>query len=276
MHERSGGQHRNLLLKGRAVIAVEKADGDAVAPFEGSGKCRDAILGIVLGLDVVDALLIPVVGVDLVEGDAGLEDVNQRKAIVVHGLLHQAAEMRRVGGKGPGHEAAVERHGERHGVELLGDHAERGIFRLCSGAGCGRGLPLGQSVDLVVVDKELHVDVPADRRHEMVAAFAVAIAVAGGDDHRHGVVGEPDPCCHRQGPAVQAVEGVASGIVRQLGRLADARNQGDLMGFKLQIDHRLLERFQDREIAATRTPSRILTFIFFQGNHLSLLAVLPA
>ena len=56
----------------------------------------------------------------------------------------------------------------------------------------GEGCPLVKRIDLVVVHKDLDIDVPPDSGHEVIAALAVAVAVPGRDDHRHGVVREPD------------------------------------------------------------------------------------
>ena len=122
-----------------------------------------------------------------------------------------------------------------------------------------RRLPLGQAVDLVVVHEDLDAHVPADRRHQVIAAFAVAVAVPGRHDHRHAAVRDPDAGRNRQRPSVEAVEGVAFRIVRKLCRLADAGDDRDLMRFEAEFDQGILEGLEDRKVAASRTPGRNLT-----------------
>ena len=79
MHKRPGCYHRDTLLKGRPGIPVDDTDRDAVTPFERLRKCRQAVFRIILRLNMIHALTIPVVGINLVERDTRLEDVDERK-----------------------------------------------------------------------------------------------------------------------------------------------------------------------------------------------------
>src|SRR5512139_1733822 len=105
-------QDRLPLLESGPLVPVDDAEGDAVAPFERLAERRDAVSGIVLRPEPVDPLAVPLVGVHLVEGDAGLQDVHEAEALVPDRLLHYPLQVLRIAGKGPGREAAVQRHGE--------------------------------------------------------------------------------------------------------------------------------------------------------------------
>jgi len=127
--------------------------------------------------------------------------------------------------------------------------------------GGGRGLPLGKGVDLVVVHHQGEVGVFPQRRQQVVAPFAVAVAVPGRRHHFEPMVGQADTGSHRQGAAVNAVNHVALEIVGEFPRLADTRDDGDLLGPNLQLRQGLLEGLEHAEIAATRAPGRLDSLI---------------
>ena len=77
----------------------------------------------------------------------------------------------------------------------------------------GRSLSLGESVDLVIVDKELHVYIPSHGVDQVVSPFAVAIPVARNSDHDLSAVDQLEPGCDRERPPVEAVEGIAFQVV---------------------------------------------------------------
>jgi hypothetical protein len=98
----------------------------------------------------------------------------------------------------------------------------------------GRGLALGQSVDLVVVDQVGDFGVAPHGMDKVVAALGVAVPVPALGDDLQAVVGQPDAGGHGQGPPVQTVEQVAFQVMRQLGGLADARGEHHLVGRDVQ------------------------------------------
>ncbi len=91
----------------------------------------------------------------------------------------------------------------------------------------------------------------------MVAPFAVAVAVAGVGHHLKFVVGELRPGGHRQGAAMDAVEGVAPEIMGKLPRLADAGDHEEAFRLDLQLRQGLLAGLEDAEVAAARAPGRL-------------------
>ena len=49
--------------------------------------------------------------------------------------------------------------------------------------------------------------------------------------------------------------------MRKLGRLADARNDSDLVRLEAELDHGFLEGLEDRKVSAARAPGWDLTAI---------------
>ena len=117
------------------------------------------------------------------------------------------------------------------------------------------------------MDEDLDVHVPADRGHQVVPAFPVTVPVPGRDDHRHGVVRDPNAGCDRKRPAVQAVEGIAFRIMGKLCCLTDAGDHQYLMGLEAKLHHGVLERLEDRKVAASGAPGRYLTAIVVECRH---------
>jgi hypothetical protein len=78
------------------------------------------------------------------------------------------------------------------------------------------------------VDEVGDVNVPAHGVDKVVPAFAIAVPFATFRQHREIMVRQLDPRCHRQGPAVKAVEGIAPDIVGSLWRLAYSRNNDEV------------------------------------------------
>ena len=131
-----------------------------------------------------------------------------------------------------------------------------------------RGLPGRQAVDLVVHDDVGQVDVAPHRVHEVVAADAVAVAVAAGDDDLHLVVGQGRSGRYRQRAAVQGVHTVGVDVAGQVRRAADAADRHDLVGLQAELGDCLLQRGEHTEVAAAGTPVRIdLPLQILDGHH---------
>ena len=88
--------------------------------------------------------------------------------------------------------------------------------------GGGRGLTLGEGVDHIVVDDVGDVRVSPDGVHEVIAALPVHVAVPALGNHDKTSVRGFDRGCHRQGPAMEAVEVVRVQILGCFG-LPDAQ-----------------------------------------------------
>ena len=118
----------------------------------------------------------------------------------------------------------------------------------------GETLTGRQAVNLVVHHDVGQVDVAPHGVDEMVAADAVAVAIAAGADDFQFVVAELDAGGHGKGPAMQGVHAVGVDIARQVRGAADAADDTDLMRLQAEVEQRGLERGEDGEIAAARTP----------------------
>ena len=130
-----------------------------------------------------------------------------------------------------------------------------------------RRLPLGQAVDLVVVDEERDVHVAAHGVQEVVAALAVAVAVAGDGQDAHVVVDQPDRLCYRQRAAVQPVEGVAAGVVREFAAWPMPETMVSSCGSRPSSTMASLKSLQDLQVAAPGAPGGLLATEFFQLRH---------
>jgi hypothetical protein len=116
------------------------------------------------------------------------------------------------------------------------------------------GVARREAVDLVVHDDVGQIEVAAHGVDEVGHADAVAVAVAA---HRHDVqvvVGERGPGGHGQRASVQAVHTVRVDEPGQVRRAADAGDDQHVVGLDLQLDDGFLQRLEDAEIPATRTP----------------------
>jgi hypothetical protein len=58
--------------------------------------------------------------------------------------------------------------------------------------------------------------VSSDCMYQMIAALTIAVAVPRHCNYQHVMIREFYPCCDRQGPAVETVEGIAPNVMRKL------------------------------------------------------------
>src|SRR5689334_7507905 len=121
-----------------------------------------------------------------------------------------------------------------------------------------RVLPLGQTVDLVVEEQDLAVEVAAEHVHRVVAADRQRVAVAGDDPHVELGVCELHASRDCGRAAVDGVKAVARHVIRKSARAADAGDEYGLLAREAEVRHRPLNGFQHRIIAAARTPADLL------------------
>jgi len=95
------------------------------------------------------------------------------------------------------------------------------------------------------------------RVDEVVPADPVAVAVTAGGDHFEVGVRELRGAGHGQRAPVDRVEPVRVEVAVQLAGTADTGTQQSFLGRAPDFRERLLERLQDAEVAATRTPGRL-------------------
>ncbi len=138
------------------------------------------------------------------------------------------------------------------------DRTARRRGRAGAGARGRRVLALGQAINLVVEEKDLHIDVATQDVKQMVAADRQSVAVAGGDPDVEFGVGELHAGSHRRRAPVDGVEPVGRQIVGEARRAADAGDEDRLRRIGADIGEHLLRRLQDGVIAAAGAPADLL------------------
>lgn len=196
------------------------AAGFLAGPLEGVF----AAVRVVAAFEVVGVVLEPLEGVDLVEGHARLEDIDEGIAGVRDGFFEDFFGLVLVADEDAGDEGGIQRNSHGQRIERLGDDAVDLDGSDEAAAAGRRGLALGQTIDHVVVDDVGDFGVAADGVDKVVAPFAVHVAVAAFGDDGQLRVADLDGKGRRQRPAVQAIKGVAAEIMGDLGGLPDARD----------------------------------------------------
>ena len=244
-------QPRAVVLLDHLHRARRVVDGDRVA----AGDDVEAVHRVIMFADIVEAL--GRAGV-VVEGDAGADDVDERRALVADRSRDQRHQLGLVAGKTARHKARAELQRDRHQVDgVVGVH--HALFRLRAAVGGGGELALGQAVDAVVLDDIGHVDAAPDRMRELAEADGRGIAVAGDAEIDQVAVGEVGAGQDRRHAAVHRIEAVriAEEIVRRLRGAADAGDFCDAMRLDRQLVAGLDDRGGDRNRGRSRrTASR--------------------
>ena len=91
------------------MVPVNDAEREPLFKFECLYERAGSVEGVVGRVDTVDPLREPLVRIDVVIGDAGLEDVEQRKARVVDCLFHYLLQVFLITRVASRHETAIER-----------------------------------------------------------------------------------------------------------------------------------------------------------------------
>ncbi len=131
-----------------------------------------------------------------------------------------------------------------------------------------RILPLGQTVNLVVEQQHLAIEIAANEVHRVVAADRQRIAVAGDDPHVEIGIGELHARRHRRRTAVDGVEAVGFHIIREARRAADAADEHGVFGPCANLGHGALHRLQNRIVTATGAPTHLLVGFPILGGGL--------
>ena len=122
----------------------------------------------------------------------------------------------------PRHEGGAGPQGQLHGIEGIIDRTVRRGLGLLSPRGGGRVLTLGQPVDLVVEQDDLHAHVAAQRVDHVVAADRQAVAVAGDEPDVEFRIGQFHPRRNRRRPAMDGVKAVGRHVIGKARGAADA------------------------------------------------------
>lgn len=124
-------------------------------------------------------------------------------------------------GKPPADEAGLHRQWDPDSIEGIRSHSLRlSLAREFRTAG-GAGLPLGQTIDLVVVNQQRQINVAPDRRQEVVCSPSIYESISTLDYHFEVGICDLCPGGNRQSSPVQAVEDIHVHVARSFGRLAN-------------------------------------------------------
>ncbi len=221
---------QELLERMPFVAFIENAKGEGHL-FQRALEGPGAIIGPVSALERVGVFLEPLKGVKLVEGDAGLEDIDEGESLVEDRALHDRLRSFDVPAEGPSDKADIHRDREGHRVKGLADDAgdlDRGLH---PGTARRRRLPLGETVYHVVVHEHRNVRITPAGMKKVVSALTVHIAVPALGYHDeiggHGL----DRRSHRQGASMETVEETRVDILGHLGRLPDPRSHHEASPF---------------------------------------------
>ena len=155
-------------------------------------------------------------------------------------------------------EGGLGAEGQRDRVERVVERAERGRLGDLALLAGRRVLALGQPVDLVVEQQDLDRHVAAQRVDQVVAADRQGVAVAGHDPDREVGARQREPGGERRRAAVDAVDAVGVHVVGEAARAADPGDEDDSLRRQPQLGQELLDRGEDRVVAAARAPARLL------------------
>lgn len=198
MDERVFFEWREMIGEQRPVVFIDDSEWYPVAPFGGGFEGVFPVGGVVFRGQDVAPFFIPGEGVEAVEGDAWLYDIQERETGVGDGGAEEFGEVFHHSGESAGHEAGFHGGGREHGIEGSGGRSEGLGLGLESFFGGGAGLSFGKSVNLVVVDEEGEVNIPADGGQEVISALAVVASVSAFHDHGEFGVGGFGAGGHRQ------------------------------------------------------------------------------
>lgn len=175
----------------------------------------DGALGTVflVGDEVVDAVI---------ENDAVLKHFDDRRTVVACGLDHDFTRGLELDVDGAGKEVAACAKDELGRDEGVFGRTVRRRFRDKAAVARGGVLSLCQTVNLVVEQQDVDVDIAADGVDEMVAADGKAVAVARDLPHGHVGAGHLEACRDGGGASVDGVEAIGVHVVGQTRAATDA------------------------------------------------------
>ena len=163
----------------------------------------------------------------IVEDHAVDQTFDHRHPLVAGGGYQTVLRLLHVGVDRAGEEGRFGADGQFTRVERLLDRAVgRGLGDFAQ-LGRRRVLSFGQTVDLVVEEDAVEVDVAPDGVDEVIAADGQRVAVARADPDAQVGIGYLDACRHSVGTAVNGVKSEGLHVVDETRRAADARDEDE-------------------------------------------------
>ena len=226
---------------------------DALLPLGAEADRRAA-----LQVDPVPLLLAHEVEGVVVVDVAVLEDLDESRAAVPSGRAEHLGQPLLVRVDRARDERRLGSDRNRQRVERVVERPHRRRLRHLAELGGRRVLPLRQTVDLVVEEQDLEVDVPPQRVDQVVAADRERVTVSGHDPDGQVRPGDRQPGRDRRRAPVDRVHPVGLHVVREARGTADPGDEDDPLAREPELGHEALDHVQDRVVAAARAPAHLL------------------
>ena len=194
----------------------------------------------------------------IVEHDAVLEDLDERCAGVGVGLLEHIHQVRLVDIHRTRHEPRSDPQGHGGRTDRIGHRAAWRGGRQRAPLGCRRDLALGQTVDLVVEQDDIEIDVAPQGMHQVISANTEPVAITRNHPDVEVGIRQLGARGHRWSPAVNRVKTVGGHVVGETRRAPDPRNEDAVLTRHLQVGQGLLNRLENGIVATPRAPADLL------------------
>src|SRR5215212_5848279 len=162
-----------------------------------------------------DAALGKVVEGVVVEDIAVLVDLYERDAFVLRRCIHHRAKMFDVDVDRARYKGRLTRDRQRQGIDRIVDGAQGSRLRLFTKLGSWTVLALRQTVDTVIEEDVVDVEIAPDSMDEMVAANRQCVAVAGDHPNAEIRIRALDSGRHCRRASMNTVEAVGIHVVRK-------------------------------------------------------------
>src|SRR5215471_20016092 len=178
----------------------------------------------------------------VVEGHAGRNHIDHRRAFVSDGGLQDGKQLFLVAGEGARNKSRAKLDGHDAGIDGWQIVNDAGL-QFCANIGCGRELSFGQAVDAVIFNHVNKRQVAAHQVNKLADADGGGIAIAA-DAKRHELaVGQGNASGDGRHAAMNSIEAVRV-VEKVCGTLGRASDAGEL-GHKFRLDSHLIHGVDD-------------------------------
>ena len=193
----------------------------------------------------------------VVEDDAVLKYFANGGTVVLVGSLKNINGTLSIGGDGTGEEVSARSEAEFSWAERILNRAIRRRLADKSAWGCRGVLSLGESIDAVVEQDHVEVDVASVGVDEVVTSDGESVAVAAHLPYRKFRVSHLASRGDGSSTSVDGVHAVSGHIVGQTAGASDTRYDSVLIRRFSDFCHCLVQRCEEEVVAASRTPPRL-------------------
>ena len=193
----------------------------------------------------------------VVEYHAVLQDLAHAGTLVIVGRLENLHGAWGIGGNGAGKEVTSRSEAQLGGTErILNRSVWRGLADEAARAG-GTILSLRQTIDSVVEQNHVQVDVAAIGMYEVIASDSQSVAVTADLPNGEGRICHLATSGNRSGTAVNCVHAIRRHIVRQTAGTTDTADDSSLRRRHTYLCHRFMQAGEEEVVTTSRTPTRL-------------------